>query len=438
MDNKLFWDVSEVLVNLLEVVMTQWYLHMKLRSGRERLPALAGGGALMLALLTVCNFAKTDDAIRLPLVATCWVGYTMVLYRGQIGRRVFQPLLVFILLGVSDLLAIGLLTFIPGVTFDLMTQPTVYRLQGMVATKLLFIAILFFLVNTVKKRDKGFDNRPMWLLFLVVPAISAAMLAALIQYELRLNETGAALMLLTTVGILVINLIVLILLQVLSENTKKVLAQEMQLQQNEIQEKYFSEIKSTNDSLRGFRHDLNNHLQVLDGYLNLGKYDKAKDYLEEIGEFISLTENVTNTGHSLLDAVIGAKITYARRLGIKASLMLQVPHELPLTQLELCTVLGNILDNAIEACERIPDPAVPKELSLSIDLFAGHLRILLRNCALLPDNVDLANLTTSKNESGHGIGISNMRRVVDGHDGSVHMSYSDNQFSVLILLPVQH
>lgn len=436
MDNKLFWDVAEILVNLLEVVMTQWYLHMKLRNGRLRLPVLAAGGVFMLALLTVCNFAQTSDAIRLPLVAACWVGYALILYRGQIGWRIFHPLLVFILLGISDLLAISLLTFVSGVTFEQMTQPTVYRLQSMVATKLFFISILFILVNLVKKRDGGI-SRPLWSLFLIVPAISGGMLAALIQYELKLNEPGAGLMLLTTVGILAINLSVLILLQVLSENTKKVLNQEMQLQQNEIQAKYFSEIKSTNDSLRGFRHDLNNHLQVLDGYLNLGKHDKAKAYLEEIGDFISLTENVTNTGHSLLDAVIGAKITYARRLGIKATLSLQVPGELPLTQLELCTVLGNILDNAIEACERIQQPSPVKELYLGIDLFAGHLRLLLRNSALLDTNTDVTKLTTSKEGPGHGIGISNMRRVVEAHGGSVHMSYSDSQFTVLILLPIR-
>lgn len=436
MDNKLFWDVAEVLVNLLEVVMTQWYLHMKLRDRRVRLPLLAAGGGFILALLTVCNFAQIADPIRLPLVAACWVGYALILYRGQIGRRIFQPLLVFILLGVSDLLAISLLTYISGVTFEQMTQPTVYRLQSMVATKLVFISILFILVNLVKKRDGGI-SRPLWSLFLIVPAISGGMLAALIQYELKLNETGAGLMLLTTVGILAINLSVLILLQVLSENTKKVLTQEMQLQQNEIQAKYFSEIKSTNDSLRGFRHDLNNHLQVLDGYLNLAKYDKAKAYLDEIGDFISLTENVTNTGHSLLDAVISAKITYARRLGIKATLSLQVPGELPLTQLELCTVLGNILDNAIEACQRVQQPPPDKEISLGIDLFAGHLRILLRNTAVLDDNVDVNTLATSKKDAGHGIGISNMRRVVDANSGSVHMNYSDSQFSVLILLPLQ-
>lgn len=437
MESSLFWTVAELMVNVIEVTMTQWYLHMKLRNDPIRFRRLFIGGAIQMALLSLYNYLNLPDAVRLPLLAIGWVAYSLILYRGPLGRRIFQPILAFIILGMSDMLAVSLLTFIPGATFDLMTQPTIYRLQGMVATKILFVSILFFMVNITPKKTEGdLTNRPLWLLFLVVPIMSGGILATLIQYELLLNDSSTALMLIATLGILIINLSVLILLQVLSENSRKVLNQEMLLQQNDIQAKYFSEIKSTNDSLRGFRHDLNNHLQVLDGYMSLGKYDKAKAYLREIGDFISLTESITNTGHALLDAVISAKITYAKKLNIKVNLTLQVPGDLPLTQLELCTVLGNILDNAIESCQRLQEGPIPKELSLSIDQFAGHLRVLLKNTAILDGNLDLTNMVSVKKEPGHGIGLSNMKRVVAAHGGNVQMSYEENRFTVLILLPL--
>ena len=436
-ESKLFWFVAEVLVNLLEVSVILWYLHVKLTTNHVRLYVHLIGGAFLLAVVSLSNFLSITDGIRIPAVALCFVGYTLLVYRGPLGRRIFQSMLAYILLGISDLLAISLLTFIPGVSFDLITQPTIFRLQSMVATKILFVTIIYFLANITKKSEEVTIGKYIWLLFLIVPVTSGGILGTLINYELRLNDTNALPLLVATIGILVINITVLVLLQVLSFHSKKILNQEMLLQQNDIQAKYFTEIKSTNDNLRGFRHDLNNHLQVLHGYISLGKYEKANAYLNEIGDFVALTGTLTNTGHDLLDAVIGTKITYARKLNIRTDVYLQVPANLPLSQMELCSVLSNILDNAIEACDRLKSGSSPKELSLKIDQFAGHLRILLKNTAKLEGAPDLANMISTKKEPGHGIGLSNMKRVVYNHGGQAQFDYGQNEFSVLILLPLK-
>ena len=433
-ENKLFWFIAESAVNLLEVAGILWYIHAKLDTGRTRMPLVYLSGAVLTAVLCMFNFLAVADDIRLPALALAFVGYALLIYKGPLGRRIFQPLLAYVLLGVSDLVAISLLSFIPGASFDLFTEPTVYRFQGMLATKLLFLSVIFFIS---RQKESGIVGGGTWMLFLLVPVISGSILGILINYELRLNDRSSILLLLATIGIFTINSVVLLLLRVLSSNTRKLLNQEMILQQHDIQTKYFAEIKSSNDNLRGFRHDLNNHLQVLHGYISLGKYEKANAYLNEIGDFMALTGNVTNTGHDLLDAVIGTKITYARKLNIRTDIILQVPTDLPLAQMELCSVLSNILDNAIEACERLKTNPPPKELTLKIDQFAGHLRILLRNSAVLEGKTDLTNLITSKKEPGHGIGLSNMKRVVADCGGQVQFDYGQNEFTVLILIPLK-
>ena len=431
--DRYMWIAAELLVNIIEVAGIQWYLHRMLGTNKKSLLRVILGGLVIFLALSLINLLKIQDLFRLPIILACWISYSLFVTNGQLAQKIFQPLLVFLILGVSDLLAISVLTLLPGFTFDTMSKQSIYRLEGMVASKTLFISLIFFL--SIKK-TQGILKKSYWILFCTVPIISSVVLGAFIQYESMIKNASSYWLFAASFGIFVLNVIVLVLIDRLSDNIQRLLKQEITLQQAEQQHKYFKEIEIANENMRGFRHDIKNHLQILGGLLYIKKVDKARAYLSEIGAFIQDNDFLLSTGHLLIDAVLGSKFANARKQGIDVKYTITLFDEIMMTQMDLCSILGNILDNAIEACDRITDGDTHKYILLAIGEDKGYINITLKNSAIPASNEPKTLFKTSKKEEGHGIGLANAKKIVRKYNGLLDIDYKATEFVISIKIPV--
>ena len=204
-------------------------------------------------------------------------------------------------------------------------------------------------------------------------------------------------------------------------------------------EYYFNQcqlMKESAEKVKSIHHDMKLHLTTARDFTASGKYDEALDYLGNLLGEIGELENYSDTGNIAFDSIINYKLKDAADEGIKLDIDVSIPSALDIEVADVVTILGNLLDNALDAVAKIED----KIIKLSIESIKGNLFITAANtfdgdvfyehCENGMEEI----IATRKDTSEHGHGIKNIRRSVEKYDGHMDITHEDDVFTVGILL----
>lgn len=196
-------------------------------------------------------------------------------------------------------------------------------------------------------------------------------------------------------------------------------------------DKFLSIIDEKLNELHSLRHDMKNHLIVIDGYAKQENYTKIHDYIFVITDNLSTTDPM-DTGSSVLSSLLYQKKQQAGRLGISCDIDIQISH-VAIDDFSITTIIGNLFDNAITAAQKCSSPWVRASLSQS----GSYLELTIDNCHCEKIKEKNGEFATTKKDKNllHGIGIKNVRKVVSDLNGQIDICYTDDTFHVNILLP---
>lgn len=179
-----------------------------------------------------------------------------------------------------------------------------------------------------------------------------------------------------------------------------------------------------------YYHDLKNHSLVLEAYLKTGMYEKAGAYLDQLRHSADGVEIGQWTGIAVLDFLLACKQAEAKAKKIYFNIYSE-PVCLKLTDQELAALLGNALDNALEACEQME--AGSGWICINIRKIQEMVFIkIVNSCKSAPRIEEKRIVTSKKDQEEHGWGLASMKAVVDRHNGSMNFQFSHNQFTVVI------
>lgn len=202
--------------------------------------------------------------------------------------------------------------------------------------------------------------------------------------------------------------------------------------QSDIIEKQVREIQNMYRQVRGWRHDYRNHIQNMKIQLAEGNYDKLSDYLCELADDLDTVDTVIKTGNVMADAILNSKLDIAEKLGVSLNVKASIPDRLPMSDVELCSVLGNMLDNAVEACGALP------ENERFIRVYIGQLKkqfyISVQNSAGRVRREKGSYLSTKQGE--HGYGLFRIDRIVGKYGGYVNRQNEEGVFATEIMIPI--
>lgn len=191
--------------------------------------------------------------------------------------------------------------------------------------------------------------------------------------------------------------------------------------------------KVTVNRIRQERHELKNTYFYINSLVKEKKYAQLERYLDENISYRMTSLEEFRTGNHLLDILLTQKVAEAREGGIRVVCHLLLPGEMAVSDEELCSLLLNLWNNAIEACRTIKDPAI----DFSITGSHGYANIVLRNSAasdVFAGNSDLS--TTKKDKENHGIGLKLIRRIVRKNNGILRLHMDGDDFVAEVMLPV--
>lgn len=202
-----------------------------------------------------------------------------------------------------------------------------------------------------------------------------------------------------------------------------------------LQKSYYEKLEQNQAEIRRFRHDMNNHLSTVRSLFDSGNLKDAGDYLRELETQMTVHTRVF-CKNSIVNAVLNAKYNLAQEQGIDSFFHIDLDRLAGMDSVSLCSLFSNTLDNAIEASLRIPDP---KERRMSVKArvtengyFTFEVTNAKKNRILLDEK---GRIQSDKGDSTiHGFGLSNVREIVEKYDGTMDISYTEDIFTVTILI----
>lgn len=205
--------------------------------------------------------------------------------------------------------------------------------------------------------------------------------------------------------------------------------------QNRLLQRQVAEVQNIYMTMRGWRHDYHNHLQSLKAYLKLGQVDEAERYLDELETDLTDVDQLAETGNVQLDAILNSKLSLAVKQGIDVNYKAAVPPKLTVSDIDLCVVIGNLIDNAVEACEKISPASGKRFLRLYIGVVKRQLYISVTNATTERiRKIDEEYFTSKRGNHGHGLKRINL--VVGKYDGYISRKNEPGVFVTEILLPL--
>lgn len=210
-------------------------------------------------------------------------------------------------------------------------------------------------------------------------------------------------------------------------------AKEYAIHQSEILERNYLTAKASYESNAKLYHDMKNHLSLVQSYLTDGKVIEAQKYLGEINGIANHSINQW-TGIGAIDYILSQKADTARKQGIDISIHAEYPNDCKIEPVDLCTILTNLLDNAIEACEKQPKGA---EKTIKIIIRRIHQFIIIRitNTSVAEPIASNGIFATTKvNQRNHGWGIRSVKSAVEKYQGTIEFDYDNSIFTVSVML----
>jgi two-component system sensor histidine kinase AgrC len=203
--------------------------------------------------------------------------------------------------------------------------------------------------------------------------------------------------------------------------------------QRELIETHYQEVDNMYRKMRGWRHDYRNHIQAMKVMAANGNMDGIKAYLDELDTDLNTVDTVVKTGNAMADAILNSKISLAQSKSIAVHCDAHIPVKLQMSELDLCCILGNLFDNAIEASLSLPESE--RQIRVYMDMKGTQLYISFTNFTSGRKLNKVGNLFQTSKGEGHGFGLVRIDNIIERLGGYLSRNSEDGAFTTEILIP---
>lgn len=207
--------------------------------------------------------------------------------------------------------------------------------------------------------------------------------------------------------------------------------------------KQYGQIMASVEELRMMKHDMNHHLHSLAEMLKNRNYEEAENYLSLLTDQMEKSHYIVSSGNTPVDCILTSKLQEARECAIEISYMVHLPEILPVNALEICSLIGNILDNAIESCQN-QEKESKRKITFEIKPYNDMMIISCVNSTNGQYQKDhKGNLRSTKKlkfgekEVFHGLGIRRIESIAEEHGGFVDIQPEIDEFMISVFIPLQ-
>lgn len=419
------WNVIEAVNVAVEMLIVLLFFTKTLKPKFDSKIYCAVIYTVAAAVLYITGMLTTNSSILISVTFALLTVISCLLYEGAIVKKVFLSAIFIVIVFISEILFLGTMTALDLGLPQEIVQQGIKRLVGMVGTKIIYFWII---VIGCRIFNKKFQDVPLkqWILIFMMPVLSTIILY-IIFYSLLESSTGSGMIVycIAVLGLMYINFAVFDFFETYQKQLKlSVLEQVI-----EVENTNYKLIEDSYSNMRKLKHDMANQIDVIYNLIEKSDRESAKEMLNRFSQNVKHLGTICYTSEPIIDSILNIKLQEACNLQIKVARRINVS-EFKLDKFELCRVLGNALDNAIEGCQR--SKADNPHIYVSMQQFEDKIAVEISNSS---DNVDLNDIKTSKeNKAAHGIGMKSIKMSVEKMNG--HLSYccKEGVFSLKMVL----
>lgn len=203
--------------------------------------------------------------------------------------------------------------------------------------------------------------------------------------------------------------------------------------QKELIATHYMEVENMYKKMRGWRHDYRNHIQTMKAYAAAQDWVSICEYLEKLDTDLSAVDTVIKTGNKMTDAIMNSKISLAHAKKIRVKAEADIPVALTISEIDLCVIIGNLFDNAIEASLALLEEQ--RMIRVYMDMKNTQLYMSFTNFTAEKKRIKSGGIFKTTKGKGHGFGLVRIDEIVARYGGYLSRNSEDGAFTTEILLP---
>lgn len=430
----MIYKISEYIATLIEVIIFFKFL-VKVLNYKDysfTTKVLSFGIAVIIQtlLLSVINYYYTFEGILSLVNILVYFMFSLIFLKGKVYYKVIVVIIPFLcLFGISVFLSMVANVLTGMATEEILQFRNPTRVFMLIFSKILFVCILLIIGKYLLNVKSSFTLGQI-ITMIITFAVILIVGTLLMKIQISTNLFEPEFIVISSGLIFIIILVFLVSFQFnrqneLRENNQN-LQYQIKLQQNKIYE-----VTEWNENLRKIKHDINNHFLCITQNIQNGLYEEALSYINSVSDRINVIIPVYYmTGTPELDAILNNKKDYCLKNGIDFKCVIgQVPSNINV--IDLCVVISNLIDNAIEASEKEENA----EINVYISVIGNYFRIIVKNRiseSVLSTNNTLK--TTKSDTDAHGYGIRSVKDTIKKYNGQLNFDEHDNFFIADVLL----
>lgn len=433
----MIWYLIDLFVDIVEALIIIKYCSSVYKKRYKNNIAYYIGGFLLTTIIFIFNYFSNvlECTFRGSFIGMIIIMFVvvLVLYDEKIMKLLLGYIGLLILIVAIEGIILSLLTFIFGESPAIFAKSNVLRVLGMVVSKLITFLVVVLFISDGERFGLRYLKKSLLIEIITLFIMNLGIMTSIIpmyrnlMYENNEDSIVAGIVIL---GLGIINIVSLLIYDKLIAQSKKDLELQLKIQQYEIQSKYFDEINNATMKLKSLRHDMSNHLGNIKGLVMYKEYNKLEEYLNNLLSQIDEIDKIIITKYPAVSALLNRKYAQAEKNNINCVMNIGGVDYLTVDTVDLCIILGNLIDNAIEANVKVDENN--RYIKLDINNINNYLVIDCVNSTINSENINLN--TTKDDKDIHGIGLKNINQMVEKYYGNIEIMCIKDYFNVNIML----
>ncbi|WP_248547776.1 GHKL domain-containing protein [Paenibacillus odorifer] len=413
-------------ITLLQLILAHLYFSVLFLPART-----SGTNKLLIYVLAGCiSFISTISFFPAIITGGISVVFTLLisfLFIARFKIRLFFAILYLILGFIAESVSYYSISFFR--TMQGANELSHWENRLFISFISIFVMLLFILILKAVKCENNYDiGKPYYLILIAVILISLLVLHTLFFYSDK-----NPFYILSVIGILGINILIFFLLERMIEKLR--LAEENRLLQKQIyyQENRYEKTSHSFKRIKQIIHDTNKHLRYIQHCINVEKLDEADRHIRQTLNEMNGSYPMVTTGNLVIDALVSHALHTASDIGITFEHDIRIVNtDINIDVYDLCIVLGNIIDNAIEAVHSMPLSHRP---FIHIFVASDHANLFIQVLNSRQSSVDYTYKFFTKNPEFHGFGLTNIQKIADKYGGYLKVDAKEAVYETILMLP---
>jgi len=433
--NPITWFLLEFIFAMITTVLTYFLVRSFLQRKKVEINLL---NSTVMAVVLVIKFLTSsyfNDSViiisSVSIITAFIIGWFY--FQSKLARTIMSAMFVFLSGAISELLAGVLIMGFRPVSMGEAMQFGIYRI--LIRTlSCLFLLIIIILLGRLRKSLMTSMSTKLVLSLCILPLVSILIVQQFTLHVVDTTYTTTINEIIPMISIIIVNIFIFILVETIiwqNEKSKELILIEAQ---SIAQQKHILQLIDNHEHIRQISHDFKQQVDVLYRLCNEKHYDELLYNLSKLSKHHN-SLLIVKTGNLMLDTILSSKKEDAVKQGVEFELKLNVQPMLHYITMDICILLGNAIDNAIEACARSHSNKKSIEMELTADSsrFLFHMK---NNIGELPQKEGEFLKTQKADTLRHGIGLQSIKQICKRLDGDMTYEYDNMKFAIWIYLPI--